>query len=233
MRPTTKPAPNETEKPLLRGRFHQAAAFVASGACATLVAGQVFGHAGARTVTALSVYSTALIGLFTVSALYHRVHWRPDLRAWMRRLDHAAIFLLIAGTGTPICLLALAEQAGLRLLTISWIGAGAGVLQSIFWVGAPKWLAAVFYVALGWLVVPYGPEILQGLGPGSLALLVAGGLAYTAGAVVYALKRPNPRPAVFGYHEIFHLLVVLGALLHFVVILQLVTAPFAGKPYAP
>jgi hemolysin III len=134
----------------------------------------------------------------------------------MRRLDHSAIFLLIAGTYTPICLL-LPARSGHPLLAIVWGGAAAGVLQSVLWVRAPKPLVAGVYVLLGWAVVPVLPALRAALGGTSLALLAAGGAAYTLGAVVYALRRPDPFPRVFGYHEVFHALVILAAVCHFAV----------------
>lgn len=205
-------------KPLLRGHFHQAAFFFALGACAMLIAAS---HE-ARALTANIIYSLSLCGLFGISALYHRPQWKPEARMWMRRLDHAAIFVLIAGTGTPICLLAIPGEAGDRLLTIVWAAAAVGVTQSLFWVKAPKWLAAILYIIMGWLAVPYMPEIKNALGPGSVWALMIGGIIYTAGALVYALKRPNPAPLVFGYHEVFHLLVIVAAAFHFIVIASLV-----------
>jgi hemolysin III len=139
----------------------------------------------------------------------------------MRRLDHSAIFLLIAGTGTPLCLIAIPNNGGMQLLKIIWIACAIGVTQSLLWVNAPKWLAAILYVLMGWLAVPYMPELKSALGTLSVNLILAGGLIYTLGAVVYALKKPNPLPKYFGYHEIFHLLTIIAAGFHFVVIASL------------
>lgn len=207
-------------KPLLRGHFHQAAFFFALGACSMLVAQSK----NSLEIVAVLIYSLSVITLFGVSALYHRPHWSPGPRALMRRLDHAAIFIMIAGTGTPLCLLALSEKAGKGLLTMIWLGALIGIVQSVFWVNAPKWLAAILYVGIGWLAAPYLPELTAALGFTSIALLVVGGVIYTLGALVYAFKRPNPWPAVFGYHEIFHLLVIIAAVFHFLVIAGLMRA---------
>lgn len=201
-------------KPLLRGHFHQAAFFFAFGACAMLI-GQ---SRNARELTAMIIYSLSVIALFGISALYHRPQWSPGPRAFMRRLDHAAIFIMIAGTGTPLCLLALSSEAGKRLLAIIWIAAGIGIVQSVFWVQAPKWLAAILYIVMGWLAVPYLPELKAALGTTNVVLILVGGVIYTLGALVYAFKKPNPWPAVFGYHEIFHLMVVIAAVFHFLVI---------------
>ena len=205
-------------KPLLRGHFHQAAFFFALGACAMLIAGS----RDVTTLIATVVYSLGLVTLFGVSALYHRPQWAPGPRTWMKRLDHAAIFVMIAGTGTPICLLALSQSSGYQFLVILWSAAALGVVQSLFWVKAPKWLSAILYVGMGWLAVPYISEMKAALGLNSVILLLAGGVAYTIGALVYALKRPNPWPRVFGYHEIFHVIVIVAAVLHFLVIAQLV-----------
>lgn len=182
--------------------------------------------AGSRDTTTLMatvVYSLGLVILFGVSALYHRPQWKPEARAWMRRLDHAAIFVMIAGTGTPICLLALTGESGIKLLTIFWMAAALGVIQSLFWVNAPKWLSAILYIAMGWLAFPYLSEMKAALGLGSVILLLVGGVTYTVGALVYAFKWPNPWPRVFGYHEIFHVIVIVAAVLHFLVIMPLVS----------
>lgn len=205
-------------KPLLRGHFHQAAFFVALGACAMLISLS----ANLQAVMATLIYSVSLCGLFGISALYHRPQWNPNQRMWMRRLDHSAIFILIAGTSTPICMLAIPSDGGMKLLTIIWSAAAIGVMQSLFWVKAPKWLAAILYIVMGWLAVPYMPEMKNALGTTSVMLVLVGGIIYTAGAVIYAMKKPNPSPKYFGYHEIFHLLVIIAAAFHFVVIAALV-----------
>lgn len=173
-------------------------------------------------LVATAVYSLSLCTLFGVSALYHRPTWSPESRMFMRRLDHSAIFILIAGTSTPICLLAIPDAGGFHLLSIVWAAAALGVVQSLFWVTAPKWLAAVLYLVMGWLAAPYMPEMKSALGIERVALILIGGLIYSVGALVYAFKKPNPWPKYFGYHEIFHLLVIVAAALHFVVIRSLV-----------
>ncbi len=200
------------EKPLLRGVSHEiaaAAALFAWGGLA-VVAGP------GRPRAAAIVYGASLFSLFFVSALYHRPTWNARARLLMRRLDHSAIFLLIAGTYTPFCLL-LPPASGVPLLAIAWVGAAAGVLQSILWVRAPKPLVAAVYVLLGWAVVPVVPALRAALGGSAIALLLAGGAAYTLGALVYAARRPDPFPRVFGYHEVFHALVVAAAACHFAV----------------
>jgi hemolysin III len=205
------------EKPLLRGHFHQAAFFSALGASAVLI----FQSHGWLTLASIIVYSLSLCGLLGISALYHRKQWLPAGRARMRRLDHAGIFILIGGTATPVCLLGMSAPAGPRVLMIFWTAVALGVVQSVFWAKAPKWLAAALYVGVGWLAIPYFSEMLADLGTLNMALLAAGGLVYTAGAVIYALKRPNPWPAVFAYHEIFHVLVIVAAIFHFIVVSRL------------
>lgn len=206
------------EKPKLRGMLHQLAAACALGAGGVLVSMAPT----ARAAAAAALYASSLVVLFAVSATYHRVTWSAPARAWMRRADHASIFVLIAGTYTPIALLGLPGASGVHLLWAIWGGALLGVLQSLFWVSAPKPLTAAIAVAVGWTLVPYLGEARAALGAGQLALVLGGGVAYTLGAVAYALKRPNPRPGVFGYHEVFHALTIVGAVLHFAVVLRLV-----------
>ena len=205
------------EKPLLRGVSHEvAAAFALAGALALAHVAR-----GARATVAAAIYGASLFLLFGTSALYHRPRWGPRLYAIMRRLDHAAIFLLIAGTYTPICLLV--PLSGARtLLTVVWAGALAGVVFAVLWPRAPKWLNAVVYVALGWVLVPTMPALARAAGPGVLALLGIGGVLYSAGAIIYALRRPDPFPRVFGYHEVFHALVILAAALHYAAVASVV-----------
>jgi hemolysin III len=201
-------------KPRLRGVVHQWSFFFALVAGSILV---VLAPAG-RATAACAVYAVALAGLLGTSALYHRIDWRPGARAWMRRLDHSMIFVLIAGTYTPFAALVLSDPLDDVVLAGVWGGAAAGILFTMLWVSAPNWLTAAVYVALGWFSLVAIAEITERAGVGALALLAGGGLAYTAGAVVYARRRPDPRPTVFGYHEVFHVLVVLAALAHFIAV---------------
>lgn len=205
-------------KPRLRGYLHQEAFFIALGACALLVAKS----SGEKAFWASFIYSIALLLLFGISAIYHRPHWEPKPRAFMKRLDHSAIFIQIAGTFTPICLLALPQDQGDKLLMIIWAAAILGILQSVFWVKAPKWITAIFYVVMGWLALPYLAELKNSLGLPYLILLAAGGVVFTVGAVFYATKKPNFVPGTFGYHELFHLFTIVGAALHFIVVYQLI-----------
>jgi hemolysin III len=203
--------------PLLRGVFHQAAAWCALGAGSVLIA-------MARTAdaaVAAAIYSASLIAQFAVSSIYHRVQWTARGRALMRRADHSSIFVLIAGTYTPFTLLGMAGDNSRFLLITIWIGAAVGVAMSLFWVTAPKLLVALLALALGWTIAPYFDDVQRLLGSDSW-LVLAGGLAYTAGAIVYAVRRPDPYPRVFGYHELFHVLTVIGALLHFAVVVRIV-----------
>jgi hemolysin III len=163
------------------------------------------------------VYGASLCTLFAVSALFHRRFWPTSARAVIARIDHSAIFLLIAGTYTPFCLL-LGPGRGHALLAAVWTGAGVGILIVTTWTRAPKPFMAAVYVLLGWVIIPVLPELRAAIGDQSLVLLMSGGLVYTAGAVVYSFRRPDPFPTVFGFHEIFHVLVIAAATCHFVVV---------------
>lgn len=206
------------QKPRLRGHIHQEAFFIALGACPFLL----LNSSQPRALLASVIYSLALLLLFGTSALYHRRHWPPQPRALMKRIDHSAFFVFIAGTFTPICLLALPEQHGQRLLTAVWLTATLGIVQALWWNTAPKWLKAFFYVVLGWFAMPYLGELNVSLGTRNLLILATGGAIYTLGAVFYAIKKPRLAPATFGYHEFFHVLTIIGASLHFFVVYQLV-----------
>jgi hemolysin III len=201
-------------KPRLRGVFHQYAFYAAVVAGTVLVALSD----SARELVATWIYAAALAAMFGVSALYHRIHWQsPRVRAWMRRLDHSTILLLIAGTYTPFALLAFDGAIADAILITVWAGAAAGLVLNLAWIDAPKWLVAVVFAALGWVGVVALPQMFD-LGVAPATLVLAGGALYTLGAVTYALKRPNPAPGVLGYHEVFHLLVIGAAATHFVAI---------------
>lgn len=204
----------------MRGYIHQVAFLVALGACALLISKS---HNN-RALFANVVYSFTLVGLFCTSALYHSPMWSHHAYAFMRRIDHAAIFALIAGTATPICLLALNHQYGGDLLFLIWAVAILGMLITIFWSHSSKWIRAILYLTTGWIAVPYFAEIKIALGAENMSLLLTGGIIYTVGALVYAFKRPNLFPRVFGYHEVFHTLVVIASGFHYFVIYRLVTA---------
>jgi hemolysin III len=198
----------------MRGWLHFWSFVVSIGSGAVLVA-VAAARVGAGAALATTVYSITILALFGVSALYHRHTWRtPRARAIMKRLDHSMIFLFIAGTYTPFCLLLLPEQTARLLLTVVWGGALAGVALQTAWPHAPRWLAVPLYVALGWTVVVVIPDILQRGGVATLALLIAGGVIYSLGAICYALRWPNPWPRTFAHHEIFHAATVVAAICH-------------------
>jgi hemolysin III len=201
-------------KPRLRGVSHQWAFFVSLACGAALVVAADSG----RAIAAAAIYAISVSGLLGTSALYHRVTWRPDVRRWMRRLDHAMIFFLIAGTYTPIALLALHGTLATVVLVIVWGGAAAGIALKLGWIDAPKQVTAAIYVALGWVCVATFGQLTSSIGIVAVSVLAFGGLLYTAGAVIYALGRPNPVPGVFGYHEVFHALVIAAAAAHYAVI---------------
>jgi len=202
-------------RPRLRGVSHKWAFFFSLVAGLALV---IAAPAGEATVAA-SIYAASVAALFGTSALYHRVTWASqNARRWMRRLDHSAIFVLIAGTYTPFALLALDGTLATVILVVVWTGALGGIVLKLVWIDAPKPLVAVLYVMLGWVAVAAFPQLLDELGVTSTALVAGGGLLYTVGAVVYAVQRPDPVPSVFGYHEIFHALVIAAAALQYAVV---------------
>jgi hemolysin III len=206
-------------KPLLRGVLHEVAAFVAAIAGGILVAVAP----GPRARVGAVVYGISLVALFAVSAIYHRPNWSEKARRALRRVDHSAIFLLIAGTYTPFSFL-LGSRTGWVFLGVVWAGALLGIVLSVAWVGAPKVLVAAVCVLLGWAALPVLPALKAALGTGAVVLLAAGGIVYSLGALVYAVRRPNPFPAVFGYHEVFHALVIVAAGFHFAVVARAVVA---------
>ena len=206
------------KKPALRGHFHQAMFFVVLGAGVPLV----YNSQGLSTRVSVSVYVVCALLTFGISALYHRITWSAEARAIWRKLDHAGIYLMIAGTFTPVAMLGLSAASARNCLMTIWVIALAGIIQSIFFVNIPKIFSALIYLVAGYLIVPYMGELQQTLGSGNVWLLVAGGVTYTLGALCYALKRPVLDPRFFGYHEVFHVLVNAGAILHFFVINDLV-----------
>jgi hemolysin III len=205
----------ERERPLLRGALHQAGFMVALVVGALLIS---YADRNALTRTSAAIFAGSVAAMLGASALYHRVTWSPRVRPWLRRVDHAGIYLLIAGTYTPVGLLALHGAMQRAVLAIVWGGAAAAVLLKFAWVKAPKWLAAVIGIALGWVGIAAMPEVWNTAGVAAVALLAAGGLAYTAGGLIYAFKRPNPAPRVFGYHELFHALTIVAVACQYVAI---------------
>ena len=207
----------EIINPRLRGVLHAYAIFAALGAGAMLVVAAESG----RPRLAAAIYAFGLAGLLGTSALYHRVTWPPRARMWMRRLDHSMIFVLIAATATPVALLVLDDPLRTVLLAVAWGGAGAGVLLSLLWPMAPKWLTASVYIGVGWSGLVALPRLAEDHVV-ALVLIGIGGLLYSVGAVVYAASRPDPWPGTFGYHEVFHALVTGAAALHFVAVCTVV-----------
>jgi hemolysin III len=201
-------------KPRLRGRIHQVAFWISVPSGVVLVA---LADSAVQTAVA-SIYAVSLTAVFGASAAYHRGEWSDRAHAWMRRLDHSMIFLLIAGTYTPFGLLVLSGTLAGVVLAVVWSGALLGMALNLVWVDAPKWFSAIVYVALGWVAVMAFPQLVALLGATATGLLVLGGVLYSAGAAVYALRRPDPAPAVFGYHEVFHALVIAAAITHYVVV---------------
>jgi hemolysin III len=202
-------------KPRLRGVLHQWAFAV------SLLAGigLVLEAGSARARVAVAVYALSVAALFGTSALYHRVDWRTlSARRWVRRLDHTMIFVLIAGSYTPFGLLVLRGTLGTVILIAMWSAALAGAVFKLVWIDAPGWLGAATYVLVGWIALVALPELLERLGIAAVGALALGGILYSVGAVIYAHKRPDPVPTVFGYHELFHLLVIVAAALQYAVV---------------
>jgi hemolysin III len=198
------------ERPALRGVLHLIAALLAIGGSVwlLLIAGSPSGYVGA------AVFGTSLMLLYGTSATYHTITWRPSWRRIVKRLDHAVIFVLIAGTYTPFCL-DVSLAWGISLLSVVWSLAGAGALLKLIWPDAPRWLSVALYVGLGWVGAVGASEVVAQYAGSPLALLLAGGLLYTIGGVIYAARRPDPWPRYFGYHEVFHAFVVAGSAVHF------------------
>lgn len=199
----------------MRGRFHQVAFMV------SIPAGSVLVAAGRTTVARVStaVYAVSLSALYGVSAAYHRLPWSPKARLRMKRLDHSAIFVLIAGSYTPICLLVLHGWMRIAILAGVWAGAAAGVAIKLAAIHRTRLLGVGLYIGLGWVAVVALPQTLRGLSPAGIALMAIGGVLYTGGAIVYATRRPDPNPRVFGFHEVWHSAVVMATACHYAMIM--------------
>jgi hemolysin III len=201
-------------RPLLRGYFH---ALAAGAAIAGLVLLVLLAESP-RAYVGGAVFAASLILLYLTSATYHTITWGRRMRAVLKRLDHSMIFVLIGGTYTPFCLLVLSDAWGISMLAVIWGVAAAGILLKVIWPGAPRWLGVILYASAGWMAVVATVPLADWFAFGPLALLVTGGVLYTIGGVIYALRRPDPFPSVFGYHEVFHLLVIGGSVLHYILV---------------
>ncbi len=202
-------------KPLLRGHFHQAFFFVTLGACGFLIAKADTGPEYLSTI----IYSLSLLLMFGISALYHRITWKnPDHRLLMKKLDHGAIYILIAGTFMPLAMKGFEMGTAVKLILTMWSIALIGIVQSIFFVKIPKFVASLLYLFMGYFMAPYFPELMDTLGSTPVWIFISGGIAYSIGALSYGLKYPKLNPTYFSYHEIFHILVCIGASIHFLVI---------------
>jgi len=214
-------------KPRLRGWIHAGMFPLATAASVVLV---VLAPTAPLTI-ASAVFGGAAMLLFGTSAVYHRGTWSPRVAGVLRRMDHTNIFLIIAGTYTPLAVLLLPQRTATILLAIVWSGALLGLLARILWLDAPRWVYVPIYVALGWVAVGYMPQFWTTTnGPAIVWLVAVGGLAYTLGAVVYGMKKPNPSPRWFGFHEIFHVCTVLAFLCHWTAALLLAIDPPFNAP---
>lgn len=212
------PSTEQPVKPRLRGWLHFWSFLTAVAAGIVLVT-LAWSTVSGRAAAAVAVYSLTVCGVFGISALYHRRSWqRASSRTLMKRLDHAMIFVFIAGTYTPFTVLALPERLGTIVLTVVWLGALGGVVLKLAWPHAPRWVGVPFYLALGWVAVFVIPDLLERGGVAALVLLIVGGGFYSLGALFYALRRPRGWPATFGYHEFFHAATVVAAVCHHVAI---------------
>lgn len=212
-----RPRPVDIGKPRLRGWLHTYAFFAAT-VCGIVLSALAASRPGTVPLVSCAIYSLTVCALFGVSALYHRRVWTPRGYQIMRRLDHSMIFLFIAGTYTPFCLLLLPRDPATAVLGVVWGGALVGVGMKVIWPHASRWLSAPLYIALGWVAVAVLPDIYRAGGPAALVLLLVGGAVYSLGGVLYALRRPNPWPGVFGHHEIFHACTLVAAACHHVAI---------------
>ncbi len=215
---TQTPADEQTAKPTLRGVIHKYSSVVAAAVGLILIVGTAM-HRGPADVLSVVVYVATICGLFTVSTVYHRVHWKtPQARIAMKRADHSMIFVFIAGTYTPFCMMALDGATRWWVLGIVWVGAISGVALKMIWPTSPRWLGVILYIALGWVIIVVAPALVESTGVAVLVLLAAGGVLYSLGAVLFALRWPDPWPGVFGHHEVFHACTAVAALLHYIAV---------------
>ena len=205
-------------QPRFRGVMHHIMFFVSLVACIPLI----FKSTNSVEITSTIVYSIGLLSMFGFSALYHRRRSTIEVKRFLRKLDHSGIFLMIAGTFTPICLLALPVESGIKLLTIIWVVAFIGILQSVFFGNIHRILRASIYLVAGYVALPFISIIFMSLSMSKIILVIAGSIIYSVGAFAYGFKFPKLNPDVFGFHEVFHLLVVIAAIMHFIVIYNLI-----------
>jgi hemolysin III len=198
--------------PRLRGLLHAYAFYAAAIAAVVLVALAPTGQAR----IAAAIYGCGLCALFAASGLYHRWRWSPRWKPLLRRIDHSTIYVFIAATSTPIALLVLDGTTRVVVLVSVWAGAALGIAFALAWIDAPRLLTAATYLAVGWAGVVAVPQLVTEVGVAPFVLFLVGGVLYSAGATIYALRRPNPWPRVFGFHEIFHVLVIAAAIVHFI-----------------
>jgi len=234
---TPDPAPDLPQLPLLEEAAHDSAVEIrptwrgwihAATFPVTIVAGIVLilSAQGGAAKWAAAVFMVTSMLLFGNSALYHRFDWSPKVKVTLKRIDHANIFLLIAGTYTPLAVLALPPQKGTLLLSLVWGGTVVGILFRVFWINAPRWLYVALYLLMGWAAVMFMVDLFTA-NAAMMVLVVVGGLLYTGGAIVYALKKPNPWPGHFGFHEIFHVCTVLAFLCHWAACLLIALGPLS------
>ena len=216
--PQAADLPPLEDKPRWRGASHEVAAFVFPVLAVVVV---VVAHTTAARWAAL-VYGAGITGMYAASACYHRGHWAPRVRRRLRRLDHSMILIGIAATYTPIAVVGLDTRSARILLGVVWPLAIAGIGVQMLWLNAPRWLVAGLYVAIGWTALAFVPVLWHELGVITFALIVAGGVVYSVGARVYSARRPDPVPDVFGYHEVFHALVIAAGLIFYVAIARVV-----------
>ena len=216
--------PPEEVIPRLRGVLHAWTFWIAIAAGIPLIAFAPNGEARAAAL----IYALGLCALFGASGLYHRWRGHPRWKSVLRRVDHSTIFVFIAASYTPVGVLVLEPPLQLIVLVSVWAGAAAGVAFSLCWIDAPRWLVATSYIAVGWVAVVATPQLADRLGAAPVILLGVGGLLYSLGALAYAMKRPNPWPRTFGFHEVFHTLVIAAAVVHYVAIAGVIVDPAAG-----
>ena len=202
------------QRPLLRGYFH----LLAAGAAIAGLVVLVLLADSARAYVGGAVFAGSLVLLYFTSGTYHTINWGRRMSSFLKRLDHSMIFVLIGGTYTPFCLLVLNDAWGLSMLSVIWGVAAAGILLKLIWPGAPRWFGVILYAGAGWMAVVAGAPLSDWFDFTPLLLLVLGGVLYTIGGVTYALRRPDPFPRVFGYHEVFHLLVIAGSAVHYTLV---------------